>query len=180
VVGYRRRYDTRLLLAHMARLDAQAETEHASDDAARFDQLLACVGGVTPPAELATDGDGLPLPREDCADAAGEQAVEDLYDDDPEPHDEDDDGGAGEAAAGEDAAPWDPDKGVVIYRAAFAAAAGRWDGWTREAYDAVDRMVAPDFTDELADKGALDTFLAGTLSTASTSSGAPARPGSSV
>src|SRR6187431_302171 len=33
VVGTRRRYDTRLLLAHMARLDKLAEDEHAADDA---------------------------------------------------------------------------------------------------------------------------------------------------
>ena len=46
VVGTRRRYDNRLRLAHMARLDAQAESGSARDDAARFDELLACVGAV--------------------------------------------------------------------------------------------------------------------------------------
>lgn len=44
VVGTRRRYDTRLLLAHLARLDALV-TEEAADDAAHFEDLLARIGG---------------------------------------------------------------------------------------------------------------------------------------
>lgn len=44
VVGTRRRYDTRLLLAHLARLDTVV-TEEAADDAAHFEDLLARIGG---------------------------------------------------------------------------------------------------------------------------------------
>ena len=43
VVGTRRRYDTRLLLAHLARLDALV-TEEAADDAEHFEELLTRVG----------------------------------------------------------------------------------------------------------------------------------------
>ena len=46
-VGTRRKYDTRLLLAHLARLDKQAEElSQANADAARFDELLALVAGA--------------------------------------------------------------------------------------------------------------------------------------
>ena len=41
LVGTRRRYDTRLLLAHIARLDKLLEDEAAQTDAGRFDELLA-------------------------------------------------------------------------------------------------------------------------------------------
>jgi hypothetical protein len=51
VVGTRRRYDTRLLLAHLARLDALAERGAAAEDAARFDELLACIAGAEPPKD---------------------------------------------------------------------------------------------------------------------------------
>src|SRR6478736_3108642 len=53
VVGTKRRYDTRLLLAHMARLDKLAEEPRARDDAARFDELLACIAGEAVPEALA-------------------------------------------------------------------------------------------------------------------------------
>ncbi|MFD1958902.1 hypothetical protein ACFSHP_07045 [Novosphingobium panipatense] len=43
LVGSRRRYDTRLLLAHLARLDRVAE--ETADHAGRFDEALALVAG---------------------------------------------------------------------------------------------------------------------------------------
>ena len=43
VVGTRRRFDTRLLLAHLARLDKLASSE-AADDAAIFEELLTRIG----------------------------------------------------------------------------------------------------------------------------------------
>jgi hypothetical protein len=71
VVGTRRRYDNRLLLAHVARLDKLAEGEGtAAADARRFDELLARVAGVALPGDLANDGD-LPLTREQCIVQAG-------------------------------------------------------------------------------------------------------------
>lgn len=44
LVGTRRKYDTRLLLAHLARLDALVKDERASKDAGVFDDLLRQIG----------------------------------------------------------------------------------------------------------------------------------------
>ncbi|MEW4447835.1 hypothetical protein [Qipengyuania sp. JC766] len=49
-VGTRVRYDTRLLLAHLARLDALADEAAAGEDAGRFDELVASVAQGTPMA----------------------------------------------------------------------------------------------------------------------------------
>lgn len=76
LVGTRRRYDNRLLLAHMARLDAL--TQHAAfvdpgrledpsssaTDADRFDELLALVGGEALSDGMRRDDDHLPARRE--------------------------------------------------------------------------------------------------------------------
>ena len=43
-VGRRRRFDTRLLLAHLARLDARADDPAAARHAGRFDDLLGAIG----------------------------------------------------------------------------------------------------------------------------------------
>lgn len=43
LIGTRRRYDSRLLLAHLARLDQLADEEAAGTDVGRFDLLLAAV-----------------------------------------------------------------------------------------------------------------------------------------
>ncbi|MFC3594485.1 hypothetical protein ACFOON_12650 [Novosphingobium piscinae] len=52
-VGTRVRFDARLLLAHLARLDAHAErSAYGAQRAERFDELLALVGGAAPPAAL--------------------------------------------------------------------------------------------------------------------------------
>jgi hypothetical protein len=73
VVGTRRRYDNRLLLAHVARLDKLAEEAGtAAEDARRFDALLARVAGLVLPDDLAHDGE-LPLPRGECITRAGER-----------------------------------------------------------------------------------------------------------
>lgn len=118
VVGTRTRYDTRLLLAHIARLDAQAQAGTASEDAARFDELLACVGGAAPPSELSADEDGMPLSREACVDIAGKEA--ELVDEE-----------------GEDAG-----RAIARYHRARAAAARRWHLWTSTAHAATDRLLA--------------------------------------
>ena len=144
MVGTRRRYDNRLLLAHMARLDAQAEAGTAQGDAARFDELLACVGGVAPPAELSVDGDGFPLAREACIDIAGDETVPDRRWDD----DEDGDGEDGEDAREDDAGDGDWEERlaeeIARYRQAREDAAERWDGWTRAAYAGLDRLLDAD------------------------------------
>ena len=51
-IATRRRFDTRLLLAHLARLDNLADATAAGEDAARFDELVAIVGGVRPAEDL--------------------------------------------------------------------------------------------------------------------------------
>src|SRR5262245_2363252 len=45
LVGTRRRFDTRLLLAHLARLDRLEHDERAEADAGRFDEMLALIAG---------------------------------------------------------------------------------------------------------------------------------------
>ncbi|MCJ2178868.1 hypothetical protein [Novosphingobium album (ex Hu et al. 2023)] len=54
LVGKKRRYDTRLLLAHLARLDRAAEEAGPCED--RFDELLAMVAGERPEAHFAEEG----------------------------------------------------------------------------------------------------------------------------
>jgi hypothetical protein len=85
VVGTRRRYDTRLLLAHLARLDRLVgDDPAAAADAERFDELLAVIAGEEPGDGLADPhGDPLPPCREALADEAAEQAgrrVEESWD----------------------------------------------------------------------------------------------------
>jgi hypothetical protein len=52
-----RKIDTRLLLAHLARLDKATGDERAQADAARFDELLAVIGGLSVPEDLRADDD---------------------------------------------------------------------------------------------------------------------------
>lgn len=55
LVGTRRRYDNRLLLAHLARLDRLADEEAAGEDAGRFDEMLAAMAeGIEPLPDLET------------------------------------------------------------------------------------------------------------------------------
>lgn len=74
LIGTRRRYDSRLLLAHLARLDSQVNEAGAAPDAARFDELLACIGGEHAPEELIQDDDVLPLDSNGSA-ARAEKSV---------------------------------------------------------------------------------------------------------
>jgi hypothetical protein len=72
LVGVRRRYDSRLLLAHLARLDVAGEGHEAL--AERFDEVLALVAGEEPCADVPgmEDGTALPPERADYVAAAGE------------------------------------------------------------------------------------------------------------
>lgn len=74
-VGTRRRFDTRLLLAHLARLDKLADEERAGADAARFDELVARIAGEEAPG-MRDDEPLLPPCREAAADLAAEGAKE--------------------------------------------------------------------------------------------------------
>lgn len=70
LIGTRRRYDSRLLLAHLARLDQLADEQGAGEDASRFDELVACVAAG---AALAPQPD-----RESFAQAAAKNAAEEF------------------------------------------------------------------------------------------------------
>lgn len=135
VVGTRRRYDSRLLLAHMARLDAAVATGDASEDVERFDELLALVAGAQPPAELPLDPDGVPGDREACVESAGEEAEAASQREEAEAEE------AGEVLQPEELRARH-DRAVARYRRARARAAEQWDGWALEARATVDRLLA--------------------------------------
>ena len=118
VVGTKRRYDTRLLLAHMARLDKLAENEDARADAERFDELLACVAGAPVPEEIAREPGELPLGRDTCVLMKAELASEDA----PEV------------------------ERLEAWRRGEAEGGALWDGWLASACDAVDRLLAEPLT----------------------------------
>jgi len=70
--GTRRRFDARLILAHLARLDRLAEAQHdtAGADADRFDEIVALIAGAQVPGDLELDDGALPLPREAAVEEA--------------------------------------------------------------------------------------------------------------
>ena len=92
LIGTRRKYDTRLLLSHLARLDKLVEGMEHPDDIRRFDELVAVIAGeeapalppspdprpVGKPAEIATP-DGLPPTREAYALRAAEVAFHQAF-----------------------------------------------------------------------------------------------------
>lgn len=71
-----RRIDTRLLLAHLTRLDQAAADKRAQADAARFDELLAVIGGQSVPESLRARNDVLLAEREALAIEVAEEFVE--------------------------------------------------------------------------------------------------------
>ena len=78
LVGTRRRYDTRLLLAHMARLDRLGDDERVEADAGRFDEMLALIAGETLPEPLIRGADFLPRDRRQHGRAALQAAEQAL------------------------------------------------------------------------------------------------------
>jgi hypothetical protein len=155
-VGTRRKYDTRLLLAHLARLDKLVEAQAESPDDGRFDELLACIAGEPVPPILASDDDLLPLDRESAAQRAGDEADfavryaapaevlgrspedEDFEDrnDEADWYDADDD----EEESEIDEAAFDAFEGACIeaFRLGRGQAQAQWDGWFEDACDFVD------------------------------------------
>ena len=143
MVGTRIRYDTRLLLAHMARLDKLAEANpRAEADAGRFDELLARVAGVELPAELTgTDGD-LPPTRLahvkaacDEADRVAQAAFDALDTERLE---------AGQRYIEDDDPEWNAleEEAARAWELAYHGAVAEWDGWFGEACATVDRLRA--------------------------------------
>jgi hypothetical protein len=131
LVGTRRRYDSRLLLAHLARLDRMAQDEAALRDADRFDELLALIAGEEVPAVVAVDDDLLPASCEDHAEAVAQAAERAAQRALPAVR-----GKAGKAqrAAAVEAAGDE----------AFAAGAAEWDGWHAHACAVVDALAHGD------------------------------------
>jgi hypothetical protein len=134
LIDTRLRFDARLLLAHMARLDRLADEETAGADADRFDELLACIAGEQPPETLASEDDVLPIERDSAgeegarlADRASRDAEMDLR-------------------SGEEPPAFDPEAFDAFEDACEAAAErGRaegerlWDRWFDDACGFVDR-----------------------------------------
>lgn len=128
LIDTRRRYDSRLLLAHIGRLDRIADDEAVQRDVARFDELLACVAGEHVPPDLRAGLGELPLGREQAAERAG-LVAEERYERETEK-------------------PRDPaktrafhDECVAAYRRGLAEGAERWDDWFEEACAYVDRAT---------------------------------------
>jgi hypothetical protein len=116
LVGTRRKYDSRPLLAHVARLDKAVENGTAKADAARFDELLACIAGERPPEDFAVEHDALPLSSAEAGVAMAEAAEE----------------AAREAGEGEDGAF------TAAYNLGREAGGALWDSWRENACSYVD------------------------------------------
>lgn len=151
-VGTRRRFDARLLLAHIGRLDrlAEAATPAAARDAERFDEILACIAGAETPAELKVDEDALPLARdaalqmaEDAAVEAVDEAWTERLAEQPVGADGDhiEDGDSDEATSDDDYAQYLAERRAAAVRAR-AEAAARWDAWREQAHRHVDDLLA--------------------------------------
>ncbi|WP_260927231.1 hypothetical protein [Novosphingobium sp. 9] len=144
-VGVRRRYDSRLLLAHLGRLDRVAG-EGAEDLSGRFDELLARVAGDQPePALMAASvgackqdrdkaggetGDAALLPPSRAAwSVAGGEALESVAVDD----------WLARRAAGQASDADEPVADLAVWR---AKAARMWDRWQAQAIARVDAILA--------------------------------------
>ena len=165
--GTRRRFDSRLLLAHIARLDRLAEQTgaRAAEDVERFEEILACMAGAKVPEALQVADEPLPLDRESAlamAEKEAAEAVEEVWDE----------------RETETEAGVLPDDTYEIYRhdyftavaAARSEAASRWDAWHANACATVDGLLGG----SVGHGGA--KAAAGTLSGSSTSDGAQAAP----
>lgn len=166
----RRRYDTRLLLAHMARLDRLAEDAGARADAARFDELVACAAGYEVPDRVLGD-DGVPLEREAVGLRIGEAAEREA-------------GEVLEALESLEAEELDAqtrdeliDECIAAWRDGRAEGEALWDDWFSKACGFVDSVAEarpPVATAEAIERAARATMAAAvscpwTPSTSSTS-----------
>jgi hypothetical protein len=133
LVGTRRRYDTRLLLAHLARLDRLERDELAEADAGRFDEMLALIAGEDLPAALTGGADFLPEDRHEHAGAAADAAERAV--DLEAPQDDDEEGGDEKAGAKRAAMR------LEAGNDAWDEAARQWDAWRDRAHATVDRVL---------------------------------------
>lgn len=128
LIDTRRRFDSRLLLAHIGRLDRIADDEAVQRDVARFDELLACVAGEPVPPDLRAGSDELPVDREQAAERAGLVAEADYELKTRKPKN------PAKIAAFHD-------KCVAAYRRGLVEGAERWDEWFEDACAHVDRAT---------------------------------------
>ena len=150
LVGTRRKYDSRLLLAHMARLDKAAEDPCAQSDAARFDELLELVAGEGADHGGECDENGLAVERDDHIEMAAEDAevafAERWFAEHPDPDEDQDDMSDEEVEALNDRLV----AGDRAYAEALAEATWRarleagadWDQRRARSFAAVDRLLA--------------------------------------
>ncbi len=135
-VGTRIQYDTRLLLAHLARLDRLVEEDgQAPEDAGRFDEILALIAGERFPEELAGGDEALPMGRAEAGDEAAADAQDRLLYEQGEPE-------QGEDWPGDEDAH-DARAGAIVAagEAARAETEAQWDGWFARACATVDGLV---------------------------------------
>jgi hypothetical protein len=156
LVGTRRKYDNRLLLSHIARLDRIADNPAAQYDAGRFDEILAIIGGEAVPAEIECTDDGIPADREIFIGAAVEDAGEAFdqawiaeHPEDEAPSDEEggDDPHDRVEAADKHERQDELDEAYrealgEKLRSAHLAAGAVWDAWRDQAQAAADRLLA--------------------------------------
>lgn len=139
LVGTRRRYDTRLLLAHLGRLDVRSIGLGARGDAERFDQLLALIAGEKVPEGFAKRGELLPSDREEVAARASDAALDALAD-------AQENGGDGDGDGDEDGKGLTEEEWFALGEAeskrARKDAEQRWDAWFARACEVVDRAAA--------------------------------------
>ena len=138
-VGTKRRFDARLLLAHLARLDRMVEEadRSAARDAERFEEILACVAEVEVPEELRVEEEPLPLDRESTLDMAGDDAGLDFDDAWNERADANEDG----ELEDDDYERYQDERADAV-AAARAEAAARWDAWFAGGCERVDALLA--------------------------------------
>jgi len=134
LVGTRRKYDTRLLLAHIARMDKLVDDKAAQADAARFDELLARIAGENLPADMGSNDGVLPLDRKGIAQqwATDAQFQFELNEGDDE-----------EVLKGDALAAYANACGDA-YEDGRADGARRWDSWFGNACERVDHATGWD------------------------------------
>lgn len=162
LIGTRRRYDSRLLLAHLARLDRLADESGAGADAGRFDELVACIA--------ADDGEEPPPADRDAAiEAAAEIAAADHRRRELNAYHGRSDDGQNDAYGDDDHEPddfWDEFCGILdkeckeLAQQARVAAAAEWDGRWAKAIATVDALgsrsdVLPDLPNRPFRTGAI-------------------------
>jgi hypothetical protein len=142
--GTKVRFDTRLLLAHLGRLDRLADEAAAAHDAGRFDQLLACVAGEQAPPEILPEDDPVPDNRGAVTEAAAECALNEPMSEWGKTDDAADFGEEAEGWTSEQADAFVADRQASAANARTVAGA-LWDEWAARAVARVDSMIVDEY-----------------------------------